>query len=145
MSVATHLLRWARPVALICLLGACATAPKASLHAQLGGDEGISRLVAAIVAEVHGDTRISELFAETDDAYFQARLSEFICQLADGPCEYTGLPMPDAHSGMDISEREFNYFVEDLERAMDSSGVPLAVQNRLLARLARLRDEVIRK
>ena len=68
--------------------------------------------------EVHGDARISELFAETDDAYFQARLNEFICQIADGPCEYTGLPMPDAHSGMDISEREFNYFVEDLERAM---------------------------
>lgn len=130
---------------LACALGACASAPKTSLHAQLGGDAGIARLVAATVAEVHADARISELFAETDDAYFQARLNEFICQLADGPCEYTGLPMPDAHSGMDISEREFNYFVEDLERAMATAGLPLAVQNRLLARLARLRVEVIRQ
>ena len=103
------------------------------------------RLVAATVVEVHGDARISELFAETDDAYFQARLEEFICQIADGPCEYLGLSMPDAHSGMNISEREFNYFVEDFERAMHTCGLPLAVQNRLLARLARLHADVIRQ
>lgn len=125
------------------LLGACATLPQASLHQQLGGADGIARLVAATIVEVHGDPRISELFAETDDAYFRARLEEFICQIADGDCDYAGLPMPDAHSGMDISEREFNYFVEDFERAMNTSRLPLAVQNRLLARLARLRDEII--
>ena len=47
--------------------------------------------------------------------------------------------------GMDISEREFNWFVEDTERAMAKVGLPLAVQNRLLARLARMRGEVIRQ
>lgn len=141
MSAATGL-RW---LWLAAALGACATLPKPSLHEQLGGDTGIARLVAATIAQAHADSRIGELFAETDDAYFAARLSEFICRIADGPCEYTGLPMPDAHSGMDISEREFNYFVEDLERAMVATGLPLAVRNRLLARLAQLRYEVIRQ
>jgi hemoglobin len=46
---------------------------------------------------------------------------------------------------MDISEREFNWFVEGVERAMDRVGLPLPVQNRLLARLAPMRDEVIRQ
>lgn len=132
-------------LALVCAVGACATAPKTSLYQQLGGEAGIARLVSATIVEVHGDARISELFAETDDAYFQARLEEFICQIADGPCEYLGLSMPDAHSGMDISEREFNYFVEDFERAMHTCELPLAVQNRLLARLARLHADVIRQ
>ncbi len=144
MSATCSLRRWML-MALACALCACAITPTASLHAQLGGEDGIARLVAATVAQVHADARISELFAETDDAYFQARLNEFICRLADGPCEYTGLAMPDAHSGMDISEREFNYFVEDLERAMVISGLSISVQNRLLARLARLRSEVIRQ
>lgn len=131
--------------ALALLLAACASAPKASLYQQLGGQEGVERLVALMVDKVHGDPRIGELFAESDLEYLRARFAEQICQIADGPCEYTGLPMPDAHSGMDISEREFNWFVEDVEAAMREAGLPLATQNRLLARLARLRGEVIRQ
>lgn len=127
------------------LLSGCAAAPKASLHDQLGAQAGIERLSAAIIVEVKADSRISGLFSETEVDYFRDRLVEFLCVVADGPCSYTGLPMTDAHSGMDISEREFNWFVEDTERAMAKVGLPLAVQNRLLARLARMRGEVIRQ
>lgn len=127
------------------VLVACASVREPELYQQLGGKAGVDQLVAAMVEEAHTDPRIAELFAQTDLAYFRERLVEQICQLADGPCEYTGLPMPDAHSGMDLSEREFNWFVEDVERAMRRVGLPMAVQNRLLARLARMRAEVIRQ
>ena len=127
------------------LLAGCASAPKTSLYDDLGGQHGIATLVDAIILEVKADPRIGELFAETETEYFRERLIEQICMVADGPCEYTGLPMPDAHSGMDISEREFNGFVEDVERAMDRAGIALATQNRLLARLARMRADIIRQ
>lgn len=126
-------------------LAACASAPKSSLYQQLGGPAGVAKLVDAIIIEVKADERIGELFAETETEYFRERLIEQICMVADGPCEYTGLPMADAHSGMDISEREFNWFVEGVERAMSEAGLALPVQNRLLARLARMRAEVIRQ
>lgn len=127
------------------LLVACASTPKGSLYAQLGGQQGVATLVDAIIVEVKADPRIGELFAETETAYFRERLIEQICMVSDGPCEYTGLPMEDAHSGMDISEREFNAFVEDVERAMVRAGIALPVQNRLLARLARMRGDIIRQ
>jgi len=127
------------------LIGACATAPKTSLYDQLGSQDGVSALAQAIIDETQADPRISALFAETETDYFRDRLVEQICMLAGGPCEYTGLSMPDAHSGMDISEREFNWFVEDVERAMDKVGLPLSTQNQLLALLARMRPEVIRQ
>lgn len=133
------------PCLLALLLGACASTREPSLYAELGGEDGIERLVGLMVERVHSDPRIGELFAETDLAYLGERLQEQICQIADGPCEYTGLPMADAHSGMDISEREFNWFVEDVEQAMREAGLPLATQNRLLARLAKLRAEIIRQ
>lgn len=136
--------RWLAGLATL-LLVACASAPKAPLYAQLGGQQGVAALVDAIIAEVKADPRIGELFAETETEYFRERLIEQICMVADGPCEYTGLPMADAHSGMDISEREFNGFVEDVERAMDRAGIALATQNRLLARLARMRADIIRQ
>jgi hemoglobin len=127
------------------LLAACASAPRKSLFDELGGTQGIDRLAGAIIAEARSDPRIAELFADTDDDYFRERLIEQLCEIADGPCTYTGLSMADAHSGMDISEREFNWFVEDLEHAMAELGLPLPVQNRLLARLARMRADVIRQ
>ena len=127
------------------LLAACASMPKTSLYDALGGQDGVTTLVDAIIVEVKADPRIGELFAETETEYFRERLIEQICMVADGPCEYTGLPMADAHSGMDISEREFNGFVEDVERAMDRAGIALATQNRLLARLARMRADIIRQ
>lgn len=136
--------RWLA-VLLALWLAACASTPKSSLYQQLGGPAGVARLVDAIIIEVKADERIGELFAETETEYFRERLIEQICMVADGPCEYTGLPMADAHSGMDISEREFNWFVEGVERAMSEAGLALPVQNRLLARLARMRAEVIRQ
>lgn len=129
----------------LALTAGCAATPKPSLFVALGGQPGIEHLVDATLVEVRGDARIQELFAETDFDYLRARLVEHLCVVADGPCEYQGLPMTDAHSGMDISEREFNWFVEDFERGMRKAGVPLATQNRLLARLARLRAEIIRQ
>ncbi|MGE4072136.1 MAG: group 1 truncated hemoglobin [Lysobacterales bacterium] len=132
-------------LSLLLVLGACATVPRDSLYQQLGGAEGVASLVDAIIEKSRTDPRIGELFAETDFDYFRERLIEQICELADGPCEYTGLPMSDAHSGMDISEREFNWFVEDVEQAMQQIGLPLAVQNRLLARLVPMHEDVIRQ
>ena len=44
---------------------------------------------------------------------------------------------------MQISQREFNSVVEDLVRAMESLRISTPVQNRVLARLAPLREQII--
>lgn len=125
------------------LLSACATTREPRLYDALGGEPGIARLVDALVAEYHADAKIGFLFVETDDAYFKARLREQLCQISDGGCDYTGLSMEEAHSGMDLSEAQFNDFVDASRRAMTRAGFPIGVQNRLLARLAPMRGEVI--
>lgn len=125
------------------LLAACATSREPRLYDALGGDAGIEKLVDALVAEVHADARIGFLFAETDDAYFKARLREQLCAISDGGCDYTGLDMVEAHSGMDLSEAQFNDFVDASRRAMTRAGFAIGVQNRLLARLAPMRGDVI--
>ncbi len=125
------------------LLAACATSREPRLYDALGGDAGIEKLVDALVAEYHADAKIGFLFAETDDAYFKARLREQLCAISDGGCYYTGLDMVEAHSGMDLSEAQFNDFVDASRRAMTRAGFAIGVQNRLLARLAPMRGDVI--
>lgn len=125
------------------LLAACATTREPRLYDALGGETGVAKLVDALVAEYHADAKIGALFENTDDAYFKARLNEQLCQISDGGCDYTGLSMPEVHSGMDLSEAQFNAFVDASRRAMTRAGYSVGVQNRLLARLAPMRGDVI--
>lgn len=114
-----------------------------TLYDALGGKTGVARMIDEIVVELHDDPKLADLFTETDDDYFKERLNEQICMLTDGGCEYTGLDMPEAHSGMDLSPAQFNDFVEACRRAMTRSGVSVGNQNRLLAILAPMREDVI--
>lgn len=130
-------------VAALCLAGCASTPTTPTLYDELGQTPGIERLVDALIVEYRADPKISGFFGETDFDYFRARLIEDICVTADGPCTYEGLSMEDAHSGMAITEAEFNRFVEASQRAMRSIGMPLGTENRLLARLAKQREQVI--
>jgi hemoglobin len=125
------------------LLAACASTREARLYDALGGEPGVERLVDALTTEYHADPRLSELFAATDDEYFKARLREHVCSISGGGCEYTGLSMEEAHSGMQLSEAHFNDFVDVSRRAMTKAGFSIGVQNRLLALLAPMRESVI--
>lgn len=115
----------------------------ASLYEDLGGASGVAHMIDEIVTELHTDPKLAELFTETDDAYFKERLNEQICNLTGGGCEYTGLSMEEAHSGMDLSHAQFNDFVEACRRAMTRAGVSVGNQNRLLALLAPMHGQVI--
>ncbi|WP_170113318.1 group I truncated hemoglobin [Ahniella affigens] len=130
----------------VLLFGACATqrvGTHTSLYDDLGGAAGVAHMVDEIVTELHTDPKLADLFTETDDAYFKERLNEQICNLTDGGCEYTGLSMEEAHSGMDLSHAQFNDFVEACRRAMTRAGVTVGNQNRLLALLAPMHGQVI--
>ena len=132
-------------VMVVGLMSGCATSRSRTLYDDLGGKAGVARLVDKLIEKYRADARINGLFNETNFEYFSERLNEYICLVADGGCEYTGLSMEDAHSGMDIKEREFNYFVEDSQAAMTDVGISVPVQNRLLKVLARDHVDVIRQ
>ncbi|PVZ20592.1 MULTISPECIES: group 1 truncated hemoglobin [unclassified Pseudomonas] len=132
------------------LLAACAQSPRQppadpSLYQALGGKPGITRLVEAMLINVAQDPRIVSHFKNVDPVRLRDKLVEKFCVETGGPCVYSGDSMAEAHKGQNISKAEFNALVEDLLKAMDSQGVPVPVQNRLIARLAPQREEVIHK
>jgi hemoglobin len=65
------------------------------------------------------------------------------CQVAGGPCTYTGHDMVAAHKGLHLTNANFNAVVEDLQAAMDSCSISFATQNRFLARLASYQHQVV--
>lgn len=54
-------------------------------------------------------------------------------------------PSPSTRSGIDISESEFDVFVDRCIDAMVEAGVPHPAHNRLLALLAPMREDIIRQ
>jgi hemoglobin len=127
------------------LAGGCATTASDSLYQALGAEPGVRRLVDEVVLELHGDSRINALFKDTDDAYFKERLFEQICELSGGGCTYTGLSMEEAHSGMQLTETDFNYFVDDVRVGMTRAGIGIGAQNRLLALFRPMHGDTLHK
>ncbi len=113
------------------------------LYDELGGQQGLERIVDNFIMEIARNERVLPFFADSNVERFRDMVTEHFCMIADGPCEYTGDTMIQVHTGMQINEAEFNAVVENLMTAMDDAGVPIGAQNRLLARLAPLRSEII--
>ncbi|UAW99373.1 group 1 truncated hemoglobin [Halopseudomonas nanhaiensis] len=140
--------------ALITGLAGCTTPPAppwhlaaragdTTLYEQLGEMDGITRIVEGLLINISEDERIVHHFAETDIDRLNEKLIEQICVESGGPCTYTGDSMQDSHAGFDISEADFNALVEGLIAAMDAEAIPVPAQNRLLARLAPMRGDII--
>lgn len=131
----------------LALLAACATQPPRddSLYRALGERAGINMIVEGMLINVAHDPRINKHFQHVEPIRLRDKLVEKFCVEAGGPCTYTGDSLAEAHKGQNIGTAEFNALVEDLIDSMDARGIPVATQNRLLARLAAQRGEVIKK
>ena len=114
-----------------------------ALYRALGGQDGIAKVVDASLAEIHGDLRINILFEKTDMADLRRLLIEQICEATGGPCKYSGRSMEEAHSGLNLTDADFDAFVQDLVRAMDSQHVPKDLQKQLLDLLGPMRPQVV--
>lgn len=134
------------PVLLSCSLAACSgKPPEASLYEALGGEAAIATIVENFILEIARDERVIDHFEVSNVQRFRVMMNQHLCMVADGPCTYEGDNMIDTHAGMGVTEADFNAIVEDMMAAMDQAGIPLGPQNRLLARLATFRAEIINR
>lgn len=114
-----------------------------SLYQQLGGKQGISNVMAEMLYEIAGDDRIADQFADTDIDHLHQMLTEQVCEISGGPCSYSGDDMVKVHTGLNITNADFNALVENLIIAMEREEVPTTAQNRLLSLLADMHHEVV--
>jgi len=128
--------------------GAASTVPARpddSLYQALGQKTGIAAIVGDMYDRVLVDPRIRAYFVDAPQKRVRQKLTEQICVLAGGPCQYTGRTMAESHKGLGIDQPAFNALVEDLQLAMDKYHVPYREQNKLLAKLAPMYRVIIEK
>jgi hemoglobin len=144
-------MKWTRlllPIAL--LFTACAARqapadydPNASLYQRLGGKDAIYAVVDDLSKNIAADERINGFFIGADMNEVNRLLYEQICQATGGPCKYSGRDMITVHTGMNITEAQFNALVEDLVKSLNRFNVPAREQQELIGALGSMKGEII--
>ena len=129
---------------LAALLGSAAPAmARDTLYDDLGAQRGIARIVDAAMTLYFTDPRLHADFDNINRSYLEPRFVTFLCVVTGGPCVYKGRSMAASHKGLHIDQARFDFVVEDLQTAMDRTGIPFWTQNRLLARLAPMERDIV--
>ncbi|WP_229333646.1 group 1 truncated hemoglobin [Glaciecola sp. MH2013] len=116
-----------------------------TLYEQLGGQNKLEEIADNFVDEISFDAQIYPYFANSNIKRFKNKLVEQLCVMSEGPCQYSGDTMEQVHTGMNITERDFNRTVDLFIAAMTKAGISHPLQNRLLKEMAQTRDQMLYK
>lgn len=115
------------------------------LFVAFGGAPGVARIADDLVIFSVADPRISDIFKASDLVRLRRLLTEQFTYILGGGGQYTGRDMRSAHKDMGLQTADMGALVENLQRAMRKQRVPFAAQNRLLAKLAPMKRDIVER
>lgn len=135
---------------------------KQALFDRLGGQAGISNIVADFLPRSLQDPRVNwqrrrvkttgwftrapeAVWSPTpvNTATLHKHLVQFLGLATGGPARYEGKDMKAAHDGMRITNAEFDAVIGDLKASLDKLQIPNKEQKELLAILESTRPQIV--
>ncbi len=95
--------------------------PQPTLYERLGGSFSIATVVDELIDRVMTDARLNanpavdEAHHKVSPAGFKYHVTEMVCWAAGGPQKYTGRSMRDSHQHLNITPKEWDAFMDDLQ------------------------------
>lgn len=120
-----------------------AEAQTVSLYERLGGLAAITAVVDDFIGRLKKDPVVKDRFEALNVPRFREKLIEQVGEVSGGPQRYTGIDMLTLHTGMDITEEEFNAVVGDLTASLNAFRVPEREQRETLAAIGQLKDQIV--
>jgi hemoglobin len=123
-----------------------------TLYDRLGGEPAIRAVVGDFVDRSAADAKVNFTRAGTSKEWqatpesvqrLKDRLTEFVAQGTGGPQRYTGKQMREVHTGMKITNEEFNALAGHLKASLDKFNVPPKEQAELMAIIESTRKDVV--
>jgi len=125
-----------------------AWAQQASLYKRLGGYDAIAAVTDDFLARLASDTQTKRFFVgHSAESLKQIRqhIVDFLCQATGGPCAYHGRDMKTAHTGLGITEDDWNASVKDLVATLDKFKVPEKEKTEVLSAVSGLKADIVGK
>jgi hemoglobin len=120
--------------------------PTTSLYQRMGGYDVIAAVIDDLFAILHEDTAFARFFGgRSNDSVIRSRqlLVDQMCALSGGPCNYIGRDMKTSHSGLGITDVEWETNMNASDAALAKNGVGDAERTEFLALFERYRDDII--
>jgi len=120
-----------------------------SLYERLGGVFAIATVVDDFIDRVIDDPwlnanpKVKEAHHKVSRAGFKYLVTEQVCEATGGPQRYTGRSMYDSHILLDITEKEWDAFLDDLKQTLDKFRVPKAEQAELFAIVESTKKDIV--
>jgi len=125
--------------------------PTKNLYDRLGGVYAIASVVDAFIERVlvnktlNANPAIDSARKHVPKAGLKFQVTAMVCEATGGPCKYTGRPMKESHSRLNISEKEWDAMVVDFKMTLDQFKVPAAEQKELVNIVASTKPDIVTK
>lgn len=122
------------------------SADEKSLYDRLGGYDAISAVVNDFAPKLFDDPQVGTFFkgmgADTRQSFIQKN-TNLVCAVTGGPCKIISRDAKTVHSGLGITESDFNVVVNHLVDTLRSFEVPEKEKQELLAIIGTLKPAIV--
>ena len=119
-----------------------------TLYKRVGGYDAIAAVTDDFIGPLASDKLLARFFGGVS-ADSQKKLRQHVvdqlCEAAGGPCIYTGRTMKTSHTGLGISESDWQLAVNHLVATLDKFKVPEKEKNELLTIASSLKQDIVEK
>src|SRR5438093_13235153 len=115
------------------------TPAQKSLYDRLGGVYAIAAVIDDLIDRVmdnprlNANPKVDEAHHRVSKAGFKYLVTEMVCWATGGPQKYAGKTMSDSHVHLEITEQEWQAFLDDFRQTLSKFKVPKAEQAELFA------------
>jgi hemoglobin len=120
-----------------------------SLYERLGGDYGIATAVDDLVDRLYENDALNqnpvtrEFHEKEGHAGFKYLVTAWTIEATGGPEVYAGRDMEEAHTHLEVSEREFDMVYRQIEQSLNQVGVPEQETEEVMDIIESYRDMVV--
>ncbi|MEW5917496.1 MAG: group 1 truncated hemoglobin [Gemmatimonadota bacterium] len=119
-----------------------------SLYKRIGGYDAIAAVTDDFLGRLANEPLIAPFFAgHSQNTLGKLRMLviEQVCAAAGGPCVYTGRDMKTAHTGLGITEEQWNASVRHFSATLEKFSVPAKEKAELLGVVGALKADIVEK
>ncbi|VVB87292.1 Bacterial-like globin [uncultured archaeon] len=117
-----------------------------SLYERLGGYNSIAAVVDDLIGRLVADKQLGRFFmGHCTDSKKKMRqlIVDMMCEATGGPCVYTGRDMKTVHTGLNITESDWQVSVKLLTATLDKFKVPQKEREDVFAAVSGLKPDIV--
>ncbi|HMV06946.1 MAG TPA: group 1 truncated hemoglobin [Accumulibacter sp.] len=127
-------------------LAAPASGEEATLYKRLGGYDALAAVTDDFLGRLVQDPKLGRFFVGHSSASvnrIRGDVIDFLCVVSKGPCSYRGRDMKASHTGLKITDDDWEISLKALSATFDRFKVPAAERAEVVQAIAGLKGDIV--